>query len=483
LHYAVELEHGTIIVLFSDENLDGGDVDISERQVEWLESVLRSADQERPIVLLMHRPLWRYEKAQWATRVHPMLVDHGVDAVLAGHFHSLHRDEDQDGVEYHLLGVCGGAIDQHPLTGQFNHLTLLDLGPGDDIHVRHLPSGVVLPDDFILREDQDRAHRLKAGRTVRVDGRLDDPLNGSTENTVELEVSNPIDVPITVHVDAARSPQPWLVDGHAFVARTETDIANPSTTDLETPFRLATVEPLEILPGATAIIPLRFTSERTPTPPPPPEIRVRLEFKDSQDRLVPLRLPRRIPITRTDPTPADGVPSWPVAAWSHSVYEEREPLGSVTTGISGEGSRSRLVIELSIHDDLIADDGLPIDATITSRRNPHGDLVVIELQTENGDRSYLFEPALPDGRDGTPSTGDLISYDGEELTGVHAGAITVRRPRDPGLHQFRIEIPELDPRSIRGLQIRVGDNDRTYHTQWRTLVPSRDHLDLQWPAP
>ena len=54
---------------------------------------------------------------------------------------------------------------------------------------------------------------------------------------------------------------------------------------------------------------------------------------------------------------------------------------------------------------------------------------------------------------------------------------------EPWRHRYRIEIPDIDPRTVSGLQIRVADNDRTYHTQWRTLAPDRSHLGLDWPAP
>lgn len=477
LHYAVELEHGTIVVLFSDENLDGGKVDISDAQVEWLEGVLAGADPARPIVLLMHRPLWRYDQVDWTNRVHPTLVRHGVDAVVAGHFHALHRDEDLDGVEYHLLGVCGGAIDQHPLTGQFNHLTLLDLGPGDDVHIRHLPSGVMLPDDFVRREDQDRAYRLKSGRTVRVKGTLADPWLAPIEGTIELEVGNPIDTPIVVTVEAARPPEPWLVEGHAFVARTESDIANPSTTDLETPFRLAPSPSIEVAPGATAIIPLTFTADRTTSPPPPPEIRVRLEFEDSHGRRVPIRLARRIAVARIDDAPGDGGPAWPVAAWTHSVYEEREPLGSVTTSMVPTASGDRLAIDLTIFDDRLVDDEKSVESTVKSRRNPHGDLVVIELETTDGPRSFLFEPGA--------GGGDLVSFDAETVIDARAGKVEdlVADASEPHGHRFRIVIPGIEARFIGGIQVRVADNDRTYHTQWRSLAPTKGRLELDWPSP
>ena len=485
LHYAVELEHGTMVVLFSDENFDSRSVDISDQQVEWLEDVLDAANPRLPIVLLMHRPLWRYGKVRWEERVQPILARHGVDAVVAGHFHALHRDDDRDGVEYHLLGVCGGAIDQHPLTGQFNHLPLMDLGPGDEVHIRHLPSGVVLPDDFILRADQDRSYRLKSGRTATIEGRLEDPWSGPIEGVVQLEIRNPLDVPITVHVDPASAPRAWLVEGHAFVARTESDIANPSTTDLETPFRLAPVVPTEVQPGQTTFIPLSFKAPRTASPPPPPEIRVRIEFEDTQGRRVPIVLPRRVSVARQDLDPADGEPAWPIAAWTHSVYEEREPLGWVRTHLVQTEAGPRLWIDLTIFDDRLADDQAPTESTVKSRQNPHGDLVIVELATNAGIRSFLLEPARIGPPDQNAPANELVAFTENGQARVLSGAVEALPgdPREPDRHRYRIEIPDIDARTISGLQIRVADNDRTYHTQWRTLAPNRSRLELDWTAP
>ncbi len=467
LHYAVRLDHGTIIVLFSDESLDGGDVVFSDEQLAWLERVLERTDPDTPIALLMHRPLWRYRDVRWFDRVHPLLVEHDVDAVIAGHFHALQRDDDRDGIEYHLLGVCGGAIDQHPLTGQFNHLSLLDLGPGDTVHVRHLPTGVMLGDDFVTRTDQDRGYRLKSsGRTVEVRGTLPDPRHGAVDANIEVVVRNPLDRPVTASIRPAGPPEPWLVEGHAFVARTQQDIANSATTDLDTPFRFEPMSDLVIAAGETRTMSLRVRSEATALPPPPPEIRTTISFVDEHERVVPIVLPRRIAVERIDDDLADGEPAWPLAAWEHSVYEEREPLGSIRTSRDGD----RLSIDLRFHDDRLADDDAPIQKTARDLRNPHGDLVVIRLRTDDGVRVFLCEPA-----DGSPGHPRLLGLDDEGgIESVYENAV-VRGPSTrslPPRHSLRITVPTVSIDEVRGVQVEVADNDRTFHTQWRRAAPT-----------
>ncbi|RPG17609.1 MAG: hypothetical protein CBB69_007150 [Phycisphaera sp. TMED9] len=481
LHYAVRLEHGTVVVLFSDESLDGRNVNISDRQIAWLGRVLEQADASKPVVLLMHRPLWRIKGVDWETRVHPLLVEHGVDAVIAGHFHALQRDEDRDGVEYHLLGVCGGAIDQHPLTGQFNHLTLLDLGPGDEVHVRHLPVGVVLPDDFILRADQDLAYRLKSRRNVAtVRGVLPDPRHGPVAETIEVEIRNPLDRTISVSIEAAGPARPWIVDGHEFVARTSIHFENSATTDLQSPFRIVTPAPLEIEAGGRAIVELDVLADAVQSPPPPPEIRITASFRDHQDRVVPIVLPRRIPVTRFDSDATDGTPGWPIAAWTHSVYEELEPLGTMATMADPESGD--LTVELEITDDRLADDEVPIEQTIRTRRNPHGDLAVLTLRTDEGTRSFLVEI----GAFGIRGRHPLVEFGANgEILNSWPEAVVFHGSNDgsPAVHRFEIRVPEVSADTIRGIQMELADNDRSYHTQWRRLAPRGAMLEFPASTP
>ena len=473
LHYAVRLDHGTVVVLFSDENLDGGDVDISDAQIQWLAGVLAAADRDEPIVLLMHRPLWRQRGVNWNDRVHPLLVEHGVDAVIAGHFHALHRDADRDGIEYHLLGVCGGGIDQHPLTGQFDHLTLLDLGPGDDVHLRHLPVGVVLPDDFVLRVDQDRAYALKRrADVVSVDGSVADPWRGVVDGEIRIGIRNPIDRPVTFSFTPAGPAEPWLVEGHEFLSRTPVRFENRVLTDLETPFTIDLPDSITLDPGERRTFEVSVTAPQVDAPALPPQFQVTATFTDDQARRVPLRLPRRIPIDRRDPDVGDGHPRWPVTGWAHSVYETIEPLGFLTT--STDADSGEVVIELEIADDRFADDDAPPETTVGARRNPHGDLVVITVGTTGGPRSFLFEPADPDRLFEFDANGGIVEGWTAAVRRIDSGEDVP----DPMRRTYRIRLPEVRPEVLKGVQVEVADNDRAYHTQWRRLAPRGRMLEF-----
>ena len=174
-------------------------------------------------------------------------------------------------------------------------------------------------------------------------------------------------------------------------------------------------------------VPLTFTSPGADGPPPPPEVRVTVEYEDSQGRRVPIVLPRRVAVDRDDQDPADGDPAWPIAAWTHSVYEEREPLGSLRTTVDSIDGRRRLALELAIFDDLLVDDGLPPEETVRTRANPHGDLVVIDLQTTDGPVSFLFEPGLSDPTD----SGVTLLHEFRSQPGTTEAAWPPRRARRP----------------------------------------------------
>lgn len=461
VHYAVAFEEGTIIVLFSDEALDDRNVSFSNKQLNWLEGVLAAAPSDRPIVLMMHRPLWRYAKVKWDDRVHPLLVKYGADAVIAGHFHALHREPDRDAIEYHLLGVCGGAIDQHPLTGQFHHLTMLDLGPGDTLSVMHMPVGVTMPDDVVLRVDQDRAFQMKrAYSNVTVDGMLPDPLHGEVDTSITLRLKNPTDVAMTCSVAAATRVDSWRVSTLPFTAATPRDTRNESTTDFETPFVFdVPSEAVRLEPGEKVTMQVGVTSPRTETSPQPPQLLITATFTDSRGREVPLFLHRRVPIERT--MHAGTAETFSISAWTHSVYEVPEHDSMATIDLSLASPSIRLALE----DDLLCFDGPDL---ITTKQNPSSDLIRILIREQTSSpRELLLAPAGPEGRLIDAATGAVTEQ-----------AWTIVQSPDAEQAIVTITLDGIASAEVTGIQIEVADNDETYHTQWRRLVQKGTFLTI-----
>jgi hypothetical protein len=132
------------------------------------------------------------------------------------------------------------------------------------------------------------------------------------------------------------------------------------------------------------------------------------------------------------------------------------------------------VIELEIVDDRFADDDAPPETTIRDRRNPHGDLVVVTIRTTGGARSFLFEPAAP---------GRLIEFDSnggivEDWTAAARRLETAAEAADPSRRTYRVRLPDVRPKDLKGVQVEVADNDRAYHSQWRRLAPRGRMLEF-----
>jgi predicted phosphodiesterase len=464
LKYMAELEGATVIAMFSDETFGQGGVQLGDAQIGWLRTQLeRARARGKPIVILMHRPLWRTGSVNWFERVHPLLAEAGVDLVLAGHFHSMQDEGTRDGVRYTIVGTCGGSIDQHPLAGQLQHISLVQLQPDGSVEVFHQPVGMTLPVDFVTRKDQDRVHALRQGPgAVKLEGALPDPTDAASSDTGQITVvlTNPIDVPIEVTLTPYTHPEPWPVEGHAFVSRTAIDAFNPHTVDADTPYRMTPpARPVTLSPGETLRLPLQFTWPRTREPLPPPTFRVQLTFTDSKGRRVPVFVWERPDVQRTvilsrgsqDQPPTDGL-AWPLHAWRPSPYDTLEADPTMQAWLAADGQ----TLHLALH----VPDQLPVGAAPAGtspqrrERDPSADAIRVEWTDADGAAWVLAEPF-------TPFTGGSRPDGGLELQ--------ARRLPEGGW-RATLAIPLVHGIPVT-LNVGVADNDQTYHTQWRWLAP------------
>lgn len=468
LYYSVDFDLGTVICLFSDDlRFSNRPEGIGPDQLDWLRTALKNAqERELPIFILLHRPLWRSRQSGWNDLIHPLLVDAGVDAVIAGHFHSMQRDPDRDGVQYHLVAVCGGMIDQHPLTGQFQHLTLLHINDGGEFAIYHQPVGVTLPDNFIIAADQERAFRLKTmGSELVIHGALPDPLHEATQTTLDVEISNPVDVPVRVDVrlvDGVPGPTTW---GDAmWLSRTNHDMFNPFVTEADTAVQLdESIEPTMISPGESLRTTLTISCEAQQQPIAPGELWFRFTFTDSHERSVPVIVRRRISIARTL-TPAIDTPSpaYPICAWVPSVYDTEEPNPTARFWEEAE----HLVVEVTVPDQTIShtEDDRPLARRL---RDPMSDSIALRLSMNDQTTSYLVQPFGDTGI-------EPLTPPGQSVPNVMVKP--VQRDQD-GTWKVTLSIPWSD--ETMAINVGVADNDETYHTQWRWLTPEGLPLRIQ----
>ncbi|MCK4871515.1 MAG: metallophosphoesterase [Phycisphaerales bacterium] len=459
LYYAVDFGLATMIVLDSDELLDSSaDPIFSARQLAWLDEALaRAVAVDRPTLILIHRPAWRYRESNYLSDVHPRLVAAGVYAVFAGHFHSLQQDPDRDGIRYSVLGTCGGMIDQHPLAGQLQHVTYITITDTGDVTVYHSPVGHTLPADWMLARDQDRAFRLKSRGFGQLSS-LPQPIDVETAGATTITIRNPIDVPITIDASLVTDvPGPQIVSGEHFVSRTERDIFSDANTYVETSFRMtAGVDPITLAPGESADLTIELASPPQGRMTPPPEIHLKVTFVDSQGRAVPVTIRRRLPLTMAVDASQGETGPLLVWAWRASVYDTDEPGATFTL----DRRDDELHIALRVPDDIVCG---PVDAAADDSAHLHrptGDAVTLTIDS----RRYLIEPFAPQGR----RVFEAVSSD-DALTLSATDRITIAAQRTPEGYGMRIVIRDV-PSQVR-FDLRVADNDEGFFTQWRQFAP------------
>jgi len=474
LYYSVAFEQLTTISIYTDEEL-ASDPQFSATQIDWITDQIADAKTTGlPLVILMHKPVWRYRRGNWDP-IHNALADAAETGmkviVVAGHFHSMQRDPDIDGVEYHLVGTCGALIDQHPLGGQLQHITMLRISHDGETTLYHHPIGCTLPDDFVLAEDQRRTHRLKTSRdAATLLDTFPQPVGQPFRGNMRIRVENPIDRPITISAKLATdSPQPDVMSTLGFLGRTQIDIFNPYATNIETPFeQVSEVPRITLQPNETKIltIPLRCDAQRSMIA--PPQINLIATFTDSYQRSVPVYIRRRIPLKMRYVVRSDTTLDMPLSAWQFSVYDLKEPDPII--GISA--ADGFLNFAIAVHDNVLCYE--PNVPTKTRINNPMSDSFVIQLgkvshNEDEWSQQYLIEPLGPEG------VAYLIDADDQTLAVAVEVTWSIRQQGDAG-YGMLIQIPIANagnPGEEIAFNVVYSDNDESYHTQQRSWSSER----------
>lgn len=492
LYYAVELELASFVVLNSEDGDGRVEAGFSDAQLAWLDATLaRLAARELPIVLLFHRPLWDHKPTRWDARVQPLLVRHGVDMVIAGHYHAMQVPPMRDGIRFLVLGTCGGAIDQHPLAGHLQHTTYLVIDASGAIEPYHQIAGTTLPIDWISKVDQDRAFALKSSRdAVTIRGAVPDPLGVRSEGSVEVVLKNPLDRPTTWTFSQTTSPGVWTVldrdaDGapieRSWVSRTEIDTFNPATTDLTSPFRLTLPgEPIEIPAGGTATVSIAVEADAQAAPPMPAPFELTATFADAKGRSVPIKLRQRLPIARRialAPSLAAAI-EYPIEVWRWSEYDTFER--SATARFARGSGESIVDLALTVPDRRLSADAKPGTKRV-SLEDPLGDAVRVVLGEGAEAREYLvtFERAGEGDGEGEGGSAPvpvvrMLDATGESLMQTESAWAVFTSTGEAWTLQLSFAEQALPAGArLNDLRVNVGvaDNDDTFHTQWRWLAP------------
>ena len=459
LQYMAELEGASVIVMFSDEGLGDSKMQVNEGQLNWLQTSLdRAAARAKPIIILMHRPLWRYDSVKWFERIHPLLVKAKVAAVIAGHLHSLQADPAQDGVKYLVVGTCGGSIDQHPLAGQLQHLTFVQLDTDGALDIFHQPVGMTLPEDFVVREDQDCVYALRENPgCLSLEGVLPDAWLSKTNvsGVMTLKVKNPIDRTISISVSIARDPSAWIVEGEQFLSRTAIDAFNPFTSDANTPWTLEVPASIVVPAKGSVDIPLKLKCVATKDATQPPTIECVIKMKDTKERMVPIFVWLRPDIDRAANYSSDGKNTdlpLGISSWKPSPYDTLESDPTVRFMRPKANNNQAIVVRIEVADQTESGYANDTRDVVKRRKNPSADAVEVRWSDDQGDAWFFIEPFSPWSAN---SRSNLKTV--------------TRMGKLNGAAGWWLEV-EL-PQSTRTVNVGVADNDETYHTQWRWMIP------------
>ena len=184
-------DHGSshFIVLSTEEPDEGAG--IGPGQLQWLRDDLDAHAGAAHKFVFMHRPLWITDdpspiENRWMDEIHPLLADHDVEAVYAGHWHTFMNCGATDGVQYYISGGGGPAW--------FNHLLVTTVDATGPTSRVIAINGNAMRDDVITRDNEETWRDLRSG--LRFEGVTLPP----DQNDVEMRtaVTNSFDVPVGI---------------------------------------------------------------------------------------------------------------------------------------------------------------------------------------------------------------------------------------------------------------------------------------------
>ena len=196
---------GSHFVVLNTEELGYTDR-ISPRQLKWLKEDLRKAKDAKHIFVFLHKPIWAFpsQKEGWWRDVHPILAEHRVDAVFAGHWHQYTWYPRRDGVRYIVTGGAGAPLRRGP--GGFHHYLFVTVRD-EEVRIAVVEPGKISDERCVDQEMTDALNEFLKG--VRVEVELPD--QGSIRKVVKVGGRNPLEDSLFVEVSWQESGA-WEVE-------------------------------------------------------------------------------------------------------------------------------------------------------------------------------------------------------------------------------------------------------------------------------
>lgn len=188
------LYHDALFLCLNTE--DGGLGKIAEKQIDYVQDVLKRHADARWTFVFMHEPIWHQgygsPHPDWA-QIESALGDRDF-TVFAGHWHGYRRAIRNDR-RYYILSVTGGGSQlRGEAFGEFDHVmwvTMKDDGPV----IANLTLDGILPEDVVTGEEYNRVYELSRSfdiscEPVRIDGELTDTTD------IKMRIKNESELPL-----------------------------------------------------------------------------------------------------------------------------------------------------------------------------------------------------------------------------------------------------------------------------------------------
>ncbi|MDP6379894.1 MAG: metallophosphoesterase, partial [Phycisphaerae bacterium] len=172
---------------------------ITGDQLVWLRNDLEQNAVPGRTFVFLHQPLWQQvhvsgaAKAGWMKDVHPLLVQHRVHTVFAGHVHAYEYDS-IDGVGYIITGGGGAALARPEITGGFHHYMTVTVTP-KETSLAVIPVGSIKPQEVVSAEFRRKFEGMSASADIKTLVVGKDSLD---DIPVTFELKNVLDQPLKV---------------------------------------------------------------------------------------------------------------------------------------------------------------------------------------------------------------------------------------------------------------------------------------------
>ena len=224
LYYSFNFNGYHFICLYSEDNLRTdprwGNIfmdKILNDQYNWLKQDLQRTSASKGIIVLIHQPMW-YNWTGWK-KIHNLLRQYSVMAVIAGHYHYNQDEGYLDGIRYVIVGSTGGMTKNgSENAGDLYHVTLLTLD-NRNMNFELIPLKGFTNTEFTSRENMDR---IQAVNTM---------ITSVQYTSTATAEANPIDIPINIY--SYSSNNQWSSLYNNVSPGTGVMISNLSSVDLD----------------------------------------------------------------------------------------------------------------------------------------------------------------------------------------------------------------------------------------------------------